>query len=241
MHITNFLQLFSHGCIAQDYFRRRSTTVVYCGCLYPGGFAQYDWQSYAIFMKQVVTRYNVKLALGKKIHYWEMWNEPTDEPDGRIPTQQLYGEFITSVGSAMKLVDPTIKLIAPAAPYADFSSSGWLSYVAHNTNNLIDVLSWHDYGSYDMDDQTRLTYTKSKYYDNLRTVTDSNNFVHAVSGKQYGVAITEYNMAGQSLANRTLHNSIVDYNAVYVASAINNSMKAKAEIFTFFTLAQIRC
>jgi hypothetical protein len=138
----------------------------------------------------------------------------------------------------MKLVDSTIKLIAPAAPYADFSSSGWLSYVAHNTNNLIDVLSWHDYGSYDMDDQTRLTYTKSKYYDNLRTVTDSNNFVNTVSGKRYDVAITEYNMAGQPLADRSIAQFHNNYNAVYVASAINNNMKAKAEVFTFFTLAQ---
>jgi hypothetical protein len=205
---------------------------------YPGGIAQYAWQSYAIFMQQVVRRYNVDLALGEKIRYWELWNEPTSEPDGTIPTRQLYEEFIKTVGGAMKSVDSTIKLIAPAAPYADLGSGGWLSYVAQNTNNLVDVLSWHDYGGHTMNDQTRLTYTRLKYYDNIRTLEESKNFVDTTSGKRYGAAITEYNMAGQPLADRSAAQFHNNYNAVYVASAIINAMKAKAQLFTFFTLAQ---
>ncbi len=205
---------------------------------YPGGIIPYDWQGYANFMKRVVTRYNIDLVLGKRIRYWEMWNEPTDEPDGRIPTQQLYGEFVNTVGGAMKLVDPTIKLIAPAAPYADFGSNGWLNYVAQNTGDFIDILSWHDYGRHDANDQTRLTYTKTQYYDNIRVVADSNNFVNTVSGKRFGAAITEYNMAGQPLEDGSTAQFHSNYNAVFVASAIINAMKAGAQLFTFFTLAQ---
>lgn len=204
---------------------------------YPGGFPQYDWPSYATFMKQVVKRYNVDFVLGKKVRYWEMWNEPQIEGDGTISTVQEYADFVRIVGGAMKAVDPSIKIVAPAAPFADLGSGGWLSYVAKNTNDLIDVLSWHSYGSHVDTDQIRLEKEKGIYYNDLIKVETGTDFM-SLTGKKYGAAITEYNMAGQFLADKSIQNFHNNYNAVFIANAIIYAMKAKADLCTFFLLAQ---
>jgi glycosyl hydrolase family 39 (putative alpha-L-iduronidase) len=204
---------------------------------YPGGFPQHDWPSYATFMKQVVKRYNVDFVLGKKVRYWEMWNEPQIEGDGTIPTVQEYADFVRIVGGAIKAIDPSNKIIAPAAPFTDLGSGGWLSYVAKNTNDLIDVLSWHSYGSHIDTDQIRLEKEKRMYNDDVLKVEKGINFI-SPTGKRYGAAITEYNMAGQSLADKSIVNFHNNYNAVFVANAIIHAMKAKADLCTFFLLAQ---
>src|SRR6266566_559147 len=204
---------------------------------YPGGFSPHDWPSYAIFMQQVVKRYNLDLVLGKKVRYWEMWNEPQIEGDGTISTVEEYVDFVRIVGGAMKAVDPSIKVIAPAAPFADLESSGWVSYVAKNTNDLVDILSWHNYGRYNDTDQTRLDKEKEMYYDNVIKVETGTDFM-SPTGKRYGAAITEYNMAAQPLADGSTREFHSIYNAVFVAGAIIHAMRAKADLCTFFLLAQ---
>src|SRR2546425_522908 len=204
---------------------------------YPGGFPTHDWQSYATFMKLVVTRYNVDLVLGKKITYWQAWNEPGDEPDGTIPTPQEYATMVKTVVGAMKSVDPTIKVLGPVAPFADLGSNGWVSYTAQNTNNLIDDLDWHNYGRHDDTDQARLSKEQGQYYNDFMNVETGQSFV-SPTGKHYGVAMTEYNMAGQPLANGNNQEFRTNYNAVFVASAIMYAIKAQADIFSMFLLAQ---
>src|SRR5713226_9657892 len=204
---------------------------------YPGGFPTHDWQSYATFMKLVVKRYNVDLVLGKKITYWQAWNEPSDEPDGTIPTPQEYATMVKTVVGAMKSVDPTIKVLGPVAPFADLGSNGWVSYTAQNTDNLIDDLDWHNYGRHDDTDQARLGKEQGQYYDDFMNVETGQSFV-SPTGKHYGVALTEYNMAGQSLANGDNQEFRTNYNAVFIASAIMYAMKAQADVFTMYILAQ---
>lgn len=204
---------------------------------YPGGFSTHDWSDYATFMQQVVKRYNVDLVLGKKIRYWEMWNEPTIEPDGTIPTFQEYASFVQTVGRAMKLVDRSIKLVGPAAPFADLGTDGWVYQTAQDTNDFTDILSWHNYGRHDDTLQARLDKIPKMYHDDFVKVETSLDFV-SPTGKHYGVAITEYNMAGQSLANGNNAEFHSNYNAVFIASAIINAMRAKADILSFFVLAQ---
>jgi hypothetical protein len=204
---------------------------------YPGGFAPHNWVSYASFMRQVVNRYNHQLVLGNKVRYWEMWNEPQIEGDGTIPTMQEYADFIRVVGGAMKAVDQGITLVAPAAPFADLGNNGWISYVAKHTNNLINVLSWHDYGRHDATDQGRLEQEQRLYSENVSKVETSTNFV-SPSGKHYEAAITEYNMAGQPLLNGDDNKFHSIYNAIYIANAIIYAMRAKAAFCTFYLLAQ---
>jgi hypothetical protein len=204
---------------------------------YPGGFTPHDWASYAIFMQQVVNRYNRELVLGDKVHYWEMWNEPQIEADGTIPTMQEYADFIRVVGGAMKAVDPGIELVAPAAPFPDLGRNGWVSYVAKQTLGLVDVLSWHDYGRYNATDQVRLEQEQQRYANNVTRVETGTAFV-SPSGKHYGVAITEYNMAGRPLLNGDNRKFHGIYNAVYIANAIILATRAKAHFCTFYLLAQ---
>lgn len=198
---------------------------------YPGGgITQYDWTDYASFMKTVVTRYNVDLVLGHKVLYWEMWNEPTDEADGTIPDKATYANFVKTVGGAMKGIDSSIKLVACAAPWADLGSGGWVDYTAKNTNNLVDILSWHDYGSGTYDDQARLVDT-SRYTTEVADITTGSGLLSS-DGKRYQAALTEYNMAWQSLSsgnNQYYHSA---YTAVYDASTIIEGLSSGATIFT---------
>ena len=137
----------------------------------------------------------------------------------------------------MKAIDPSIKLVAPAAPFPDLGSKGWVSYVAKNTNNLVDILSWHNYGRFNDADQLRLEKEKEMYYANILKVETSTDFLSPTS-KRYGAAITEYNMAGQPLASGAAQLFHSAYNAIFIANAIIYALKAKAELCTFYLLAQ---
>ncbi|GHO47769.1 GH39 family glycosyl hydrolase [Ktedonospora formicarum] len=201
---------------------------------YPGGIAEHDWKSYALFMKQVINRYNVQLVLGHKVRYWEMWNEPTNEQDGKITDKADWANFVKIVGGAMKGVDASIHLVGPAAPWADLGQGGVVDYAAKNTNDLLDILSWHDYGKYEeSDDQKRLTDT-SRYADEVHKV----QAIQSQSGKHFGTALTEYNMAWNNLASGNNQFYHTNYDAVYAASTIMTGIQAKADMFNFYALSE---
>ncbi len=201
---------------------------------YPGGVAANDWQAYATFMRMVITRYNVNLVLGQKIKYWEFWNEPTVEPDGTL-TEGQYVNMIVTVGGAMKAIDPSIRIVAPASAWPDLGPGGWLDYMAKNTGNIIDVLSFHSYGDYGGSDQARLDSIKADYYDEI--VNNASRFV-TPSGKQLALAVTEYNIAWKDLSSGSTYEWHSSYDAVYAADTILWATKAHADHFTYFTVAQ---
>jgi hypothetical protein len=130
----------------------------------------------------------------------------------------------------MKSVDSSIKLLACAAPWADLGSGGWVDYTAKNTNNLLDFLSWHDYGAGTYDDQARLVDT-SRYAGEVAQVTTGSGLL-STTGKRYRAALTEYNMSYQSLSsgnNQYFHSA---YTAVYDASTIIEGLISGAAMFT---------
>jgi archaellin len=205
-----------------------------------------NWNEYAKFMAGVVKRYNMDMVLGasNKVIYWELWNEPTIEGDGKFASQADYRAFAQTVGSAMKAQDPSIKLVAPADAWSDLSPSGYLSYTAKQLESQVDILSWHDYGpDASQSDEARLAWTKPHYLDNIAMVksggTGSSNMAFvSPNGKYYGAAITEYNMSwqdGGSAYNVKYHSA---FNAVYTVSAIINAMKGNADMFMFYNLAE---
>lgn len=201
-------------------------------CGYPGAVTEKDWDAYATFMEGIVYRYNVVRALGenKYIKYWEMWNEPTIEGDGTL-TKEEFKSFVEIVGSKMKETDPSILLVGPADAWSDLSTTGYVAYAAENLSDLIDVLSWHDYGPDPSEsDAARMSWTKPHYYDNL------------VKGRtsfgDFGAAITEFNIShadGGVDYNKKYRN---EFGATYMASAIINAFKAGAELFNVYNFAE---
>src|ERR1044072_8004428 len=109
---------------------------------YPQGIAAKDFTAYAHFMEGVVKRYNVQKALGanRTVKYWEMWNEPTDEGDGKL-TQAEYKTFVQTVGNAMKAQDPTIKLIGHVHTWSDLGNGGWVSFAARKLEEMLELCS----------------------------------------------------------------------------------------------------
>jgi hypothetical protein len=222
-------------------------------CDFPGGVSHSttssgyitnaDWNAYATFMSGVVNRYNVQKALGTNntVHYWEMWNEPAIEGDGKFASQSDYGVFVQTVGNAMKATDPTIKLIGPVADHTDLSSSGWTSYTAKNLSTQIDILCWHDYGpsASGTSDSTYMGWTPLNYQTNMATVKSGDGgLCVGPGGKLYGGAITEYNM---SYANNGATFDLMyhdEFDATFAASAIINAMKGGADLFAFYNLAE---
>lgn len=207
---------------------------------YPGGVPEKDWTAYAHFMEGVIKRYNVQKVLGadRTVKYWEMWNEPTDEGDGKL-TQTEYKTFAQTVGNALKAQDPTIKLIGPAHSWSDLG--GWVSFAAKNLEPQLDILSWHDYGPDPASsDADRMNWQNDHYYNKIIEAKSGGfgGVLTGPSGKKYGAAITEYNMShadGGSTYNLKYHN---EFNATYAGSAIINALKAKADLFCFYNLSE---
>ena len=209
---------------------------------YPQGIAAKDFTAYAHFIEGVVKRYNVQKALGanRTVKYWEMWNEPTDEGDGKL-TQAEYKTFVQTVGNAMKAQDPTIKLIGPVHTWSDLGNGGWVSFAARNLEAQLDILSWHDYGPDPSNtDSARMIWQTPHYYDNIVLAKSGGQggALTGPSGKKYGAAITEYNMShadGGATYNLKYHN---EFNAAYAGSAIINALKANADLFCFYNLSE---
>lgn len=203
---------------------------------YPGGagIGNMDWNKYAQFMSLVVTHYNKNLALAadgsRKLKYFEMWNEPTWEPDGKIPTDADYKNFVTTVGTAMKNVDSSIKLIGPVPQWADLRSDGELAF-ARSQLPQIDILSWHDYGPTSATDQSRMNWTKSDYFDNVITARNTSYLAGGPTDTK-GTAITEYHIALGTLSSGDQSQYYTNYGATWLSSAISNFIRSKITMAT---------
>ncbi|WP_146210035.1 hypothetical protein [Vitiosangium sp. GDMCC 1.1324] len=231
--------------------------IVVCG--FPGGvnktldadkvILSADWAEYGTFMAGLVQRYNVDQALGaaKRVRYFEMWNESTNEWDGKFASKADYNTFFTTVASAMRAKDSTLKLIGPADSHSGDLDKGptdsWLSNAAKNLEANLDILSWHNYGPQASDtsvtDGQRMAWTPPNYRDDVIKVKNGglNGVLTGPSGKKFGAAITEYNIAQGDFAafNAKYHSEV---NATWTASAIINAMKADIDIFSFYNLAE---
>jgi hypothetical protein len=204
-----------------------------------------DWDEYARFMAGVVRRYNVEHALGKgrTITYWELWNEPTIEPDGKFASQEDYAAFARTVGDAMKRVDPSIKLVAPVDAWADLGARGYMAFSAKNLEVETDILCWHNYGpgpDRGTTDAGRMAWTVQSYQRDPTTVRSGGpgGRFTGPSGKRYGAAITEYNFSGMGFGPAFDPKYHDEHTAVYAASAVINAMKGGLDLFCFFTLVQ---
>lgn len=197
---------------------------------YPGGVPSYrtngaiptnagDWSEYSRYISGIVKRYNVEKALGpdRKVRYWEMWNEPEIEPDGKL-SKDAYKAFFNTVGKAMKEVDPSIQLLGPTCQSYRFSHD-WLPWARANLQNL-DIVSWHQYAPRWGSDEARMATNTIMYHDAI--------LAERALGK--GTAITEYHCG--SMSNRA--NFSNEFAAAFLGSALINAIKSGVDIFSVF-------
>ncbi|MBL8993344.1 MAG: hypothetical protein JNM63_08395, partial [Spirochaetia bacterium] len=197
---------------------------------YPGGVPSYKtngalptsaahWAEYARYMRGIVKHFNVDKALGPghTIRYWEMWNEPEIEPDGKL-TKDAYKAFFNTVGTAMKEVDPTIKLLGPVSQSYRFSHD-WLPWAREHLTNL-DIVSWHQYAPRWGSDEARMATNVLMYRDAV--------IAERALGK--GTAITEYHCG--SMSNRANYSN--EFGAAFLGSALVNAIQGGVDIFSVF-------
>lgn len=201
---------------------------------------QADWEEYARFAAGVVKRYNVDQVLGKgrKIRYWEMWNEPGSEPDGKFTSKAQYAEFVQTVVPAMRKVDPSVRIVGPVQEWSDLSAEGWVAYGAKELGSYLDVLCWHDYGGQgDQSDADRMAWPRAHYGDNVRTALTSERF-RGPGGKRFGTAITEYNMSWASSPPSHATKYPTAFNAAYTGASLIQAFDSGMELFCFYLLMQ---
>lgn len=199
-----------------------------------------DWAAYGRFVAGVVKRYNVDQVLGKgrKIRYWEMWNEPGSEPDGKFTSKAQYAEFVRAVAPAIRKVDPTVRLVGPVQEWSDLSAEGWIAFGAKELGSHLDVLCWHDYGGQgDQSDADRMAWPRAHYGDNVRTVLTGDRFV-GPGGKRFGTAITEYNMSWSASPPSHAAKYPTTYNAAFTGAALIQALDSGMELFCFYLLMQ---
>lgn len=203
-----------------------------------GKIVSADWDAYARFIEGVIRHYNVDLAIRKKIVYWELWNEPTDEPDGKFQSKEQYAEFVRMVAPIIRAVDPQVRLIGPVAPWSDMSPEGWPAFAARELGKHIDVICWHDYGGQsDQSDADRMAWPRAHYFDNVRTVMTAKQFA-SPPGKTFGTAITEYNMSWGDGPPEYLAKYRSEYNAAFLGASLVQAFRSGMELFCQYTLTQ---
>jgi len=100
-------------------------------------------------VKAIIT--NINVTNGKKVKFWSIGNEP--DHTNRPSTPEEVCAYIKRISSALKSVDPTIKVLGPET--AGFQSTNYVSRMLggdlditgkdENGNYYIDVYTWHRY------------------------------------------------------------------------------------------------
>ncbi|NMM04292.1 hypothetical protein HHL24_41395 [Paraburkholderia sp. RP-4-7] len=107
-----------------------------------------DFAQYAAVAKQIVLHYNHGWANGFNygIQYWEIWNEPDMGWTSANPPQQYY-EFYQQLSTAIKSVDPTLKVGGPTTVTNNVQyglMGSFLQFIQGNSLPL-DFYSFHWY------------------------------------------------------------------------------------------------
>lgn len=100
-------------------------------------------------VKAIIT--NINITNAKKVKFWSIGNEP--DHTNRPSTPEEVCAYIKRISSALKSVDPTIKVLGPET--AGFQSTNYVSRMLGgdqditgtdaNGNYYIDIYTWHRY------------------------------------------------------------------------------------------------
>lgn len=117
-----------------------------------------DFKKWAIICEHIIKHYNEGWANGFNygVKYWEIWNEPDNNPVCWTGTEDQFFEFFEIAAKHLKEKFPSVKVGGPA--YAEWSVDNgtvekFVKYMSKK-NVPLDFLSWHTY-SRNVDDYLR--------------------------------------------------------------------------------------
>ena len=182
---------------------------------------------------ELVRYVNVEKKYG--VQYWSIGNEPTlfaaelqtlGKADDYDTVQ--FNEEWRAFATAMKEVDPTIKLLGPevhqftyneAANPKDSNGRDWMTEFLRANGDLVDVVTFHRYpfpagqDTVTIDDLRQQTHEWSQTIPYLRTL------IQAQTGRDIPIAITEMNTHwNQAVGGEATPDS--HYNAIWLAEAL---------------------
>jgi hypothetical protein len=133
-----------------------------------------DFDKFAAVVKHVAMHYNQGWAKGyhDRIRYWEFWNEPEIAIFWSGTPEQFYTLY-EKIARALKSVDPSLKVGAPAKAFAlgeGIYREDFLDYcVAHKVP--LDFYSWHTYADLSAD-----PYDAVRIGQQIRSLLDAKGF-----------------------------------------------------------------
>ncbi len=188
---------------------------------------------------------NVTMKYG--VTYWEIGNEPDLYEANGLAGYNIdeYDRDWRSFAQAMKVVDPTIKLVGPdisqfvADPSNDYlqARTDWLTSFLKSNGDLVDIVSIHRY-PFPVDGQTPPTIDdlrgNSKEWDQI--IPALRSILKAQTGRDLPVAVTEVNSSSvqNSAGDATMDSH---YNAVWFADVLGRLIEQKVDIVAQFAIA----
>jgi hypothetical protein len=177
----------------------------------------HNWQYTAQQAAQIVQYINV--TKGKNIQYWIIGNEP--DLDYKYTTAAQVAAYIRPFASAMKAVDPSIKIIGPETAWYDTNILNGLTTPGGPDDitgtdaagrYYVDVISFHYYGFNGTQSRAEVIsklYSTNNLNDNLTTLAGrlaTCNTSHGRTGTAaLKMAITEANVGYKNDANDNLN------------------------------------
>lgn len=213
----------------------------------------HKWQ-YTAAQAADIVRY-VNITMGKNVKYWIIGNEP--DLGYSYTTAAQVAAYIKQFATAMKAVDPTIKIVGPETAWynhsiiAGLTTPGGPDDVTGRDQNgrfYVDIISFHAYpllaGAASRSSVITNLTEKDKLQDNL-TLLNSRiatcNSFHGRSGSTaLQTAITEFNVNYQNPAGDNLYgtgtNSFIG--GQYWAEALGIAMKKGVSIVNFWSVIE---
>lgn len=104
-----------------------------------------DFKKWARICANIARHYNQGWANGfhHNIEYWEVWNEP-DSPGFWTGSQEQYAQLYATVATALKEVDPKLKVGGPAS-YGNLTYVEQFLAICQQRKLPLDFCSWHCY------------------------------------------------------------------------------------------------
>ncbi len=188
------------------------------------------------------------IEMGYKIEYWSIGNEPTLY---EALTKQTYdtvrfNQDWRAIAMAMKVVDPTIKLMGPelhqwgtdlASTLKDSSGRDWMTEFLKANGDLVDIVTVHRYPLYSA---TGKAFSVDDLRNNTQEwtgmVTYLRDLIKTTTGRDLPIALTEVNSNPTTVLDGVASPDSF-YNAIWYADVLGQMVRQNVFMVNQFLLA----